>query len=107
MAANQLSRFGIDFLIIDEKKGPTDQSRAIVVTSRSLEIYEQMGLSEEVVEQGQQINSFHFFNDGKERGMIELGAIGIGLSDFNYVLAFEQSKNEELLYRHLRDNGKE
>ena len=43
MAANQLVRFGIDFIIVDSKEGPTQESRAIAVTARSLEIYQQMG----------------------------------------------------------------
>src|SRR5688572_3783112 len=106
MAANQLNRFGIDFIIIDKKSGPTLESRAIAVTSRSLEIYEQMGLSDEVVEQGQRINSFHFFNQGKERGVVQVGEIGKGYSDFNYMLGFEQSKNEEILSRNLSEHGK-
>ena len=42
MAANQLARFNINFLIVDSKAGPTDQSRAIVVTARSMEIYQQL-----------------------------------------------------------------
>ena len=105
MAANQLNRFGIDFIIIDKKNGPTEQSRAIAVTSRSLEIYEQMGLSDEVIANGQRINSFHFFTQGKQRGIVKVGEIGKGLSDFNYLLGYEQSKNEELLTRNLIEHG--
>ncbi|HUR29829.1 MAG TPA: FAD-dependent monooxygenase, partial [Saprospiraceae bacterium] len=107
MAANQLNRFGVDFIIIDSKSGPTEQSRAIAVTSRSLEIYEQMGLSDEVLANGQRINSFHFFSQGKQKGIVKVGEIGKGFSDFNYLLAYEQSKNEELLYRNLLDHGKD
>src|SRR5688572_17683306 len=107
MAANQLNRFGINFIIIDAKKGPTIESRAIAVTARSLEIYEQMGLSDEVVENGQKINSFHFFTQGRERGKVAIGEIGKGYSDFNFLLAFEQSKNEEMLSRNLSATGKE
>ena len=70
MAANQLARFGINFLIIDSKAGPTVQSRAIVV-------------------------------NGKERAMATIGEFGKGLTDFSYMLAFEQSRNEELLTSHL------
>ncbi|HUR31764.1 MAG TPA: FAD-dependent monooxygenase [Saprospiraceae bacterium] len=107
MAANQLARFGCDFIILDSKKGPTVQSRAIAVTSRSLEIYEQMGLADEVVQNGQRIESFHFFSGGKQRGKVVLGEMGKGLSDFNYLLGYEQSKNEELLYHNLQKQGKE
>ena len=97
MAANQLNRFGVDFIIIDSKSGPTEQSRAIAVTSRSLEIYQQMGLSDEILEHGQRINSFNFYSEGKKRGEVVIGELGKGLSDLNFLLGFEQSKNEETL----------
>jgi len=107
MAANQLARFGIDFIILDKKDGPTEQSRAIAVTSRSLEIYEQMGLSETVIEGGTRINSFAVYSEGKKKGGIELGEIGSSISDFNFMLAFEQSKNEKLLYANLKKSERD
>jgi 2-polyprenyl-6-methoxyphenol hydroxylase-like FAD-dependent oxidoreductase len=58
MAANQLARFGINFLIIDSKEGPTDQSRAIVITARSMEIYQQLGISDTAIEEGRFILDF-------------------------------------------------
>ena len=106
MAANQLMRFGIDFIIIDTKSGPTIESRAIAVTARSLEIYQQMGLSEQVVEQGTKINSFNLYSQGKRKAEVLIGEIGKGMSEFHYLLAFEQSKNEELLYKNLLANNK-
>jgi len=107
MAANQLARFGIDFIILDKKSGPTIESRAIAVTARSLEIYEQMGLVETVIEQGEKINSLGVFSDGKAKAGINIGEISSSLSDFNFLLAFEQSKNEELLYKNLKKNGRD
>src|SRR5687767_884179 len=107
MAANQLKRFGVNFIIIDSKSGPTEQSRAIAVTARSLEIYEQMGIVDEVLTHGQHIDSFHFFTDGKERGKLEIGNIGEGYSDYKYLLGYEQSKNEELLFRNLGEHQKD
>ena len=107
MAANQLQRFGIDFMVIDGKAGPTLESRAIAVTARSLEIYQQMGLSDEVVANGTRMNSFHLYTEGKQRAVVKIGEIGKGLSDFSYLLAYEQYKNEKLLYRTLQENGKE
>lgn len=106
MAANQLMRFGIDFIIIDTKSCPTVESRAILVTARSLEIYQQMGLSQQVLEQGTKINSFNLYSQGKRKAEVLIGEIGKGMSEFHYLLAFEQSKNEELLYKNLLANNK-
>ena len=55
MLANQLSRFGVDYLTLDQKSGPTNQSRALVVHSRSMEIYQQMGLSDQIIAERQKI----------------------------------------------------
>src|SRR4051812_26638309 len=107
MAANQLNRFGIDFIIVDSKNGPTEQSRAIAVTSRSLEIYQQMGLSDTILDQGTKMNSFCVYSEGKRKVEVKIGEIGKGLSDFSFMIAFEQSKNEELLFRNLKKSGKD
>lgn len=40
MLGNQLARFGVDFKIVDTKSMPTIQSRAMSVSSRSMEIYQ-------------------------------------------------------------------
>jgi len=101
MAANQLARFNIDFLIIDSKAAPTEQSRAIVVTARSLEIYQQLGISDTCIEQGRYITEFAIFVKGKQKALASLGEFGKGLTDFSYMLAFEQSKNEKLLVKNL------
>jgi 2-polyprenyl-6-methoxyphenol hydroxylase-like FAD-dependent oxidoreductase len=106
MAANQLMRFGIDFIIIDHKSGPTKESRAIVLTAKSLELYQQMGLSDHILKHGTYIHSFNLFSEGKRKAEIKLGEIGKGQSEFSYLVAFEQSKNEELLTQQLVKNGK-
>ena len=101
MAANQLARFGINFLIIDSKDAPTEQSRAIVITARSMEIYQQMGISDTAIEEGRFITEFAIFVKGKEKATAIIGDFGKGLTDFSYLLAFEQSKNEKLLVKKL------
>ena len=101
MAANQLARFGIDFLIIDSKARPTEQSRAIVITARSMEIYQQLGISDEAIAGGRTITDFAIVINGKEKATASLGEFGKGLTDFSYMLAFEQSRNEKLLVKNL------
>ncbi|MGH2664270.1 FAD-dependent monooxygenase [Flavobacterium sp.] len=107
MAANQLQRFGIDCLVIDSKIGPTIESRAIAVTARSLEIYQQLGLSDTVVENGIIMSSFCLYSEGILKAEVKVGEIGKGMTDFPYLLAFEQSDNEKLLYENFKSNGKD
>ncbi|WP_258104524.1 FAD-dependent monooxygenase [Marinoscillum sp. MHG1-6] len=106
MAANQLLRFGVDFIIIDHKSRPTRESRAITVTARSLEIYQQMGIDSEALSGGKRVASFSLYSEGKRKADVMIGEIGKGLSEFSYMLSFEQSKNEELLVKQLTEAGK-
>jgi len=101
MVANQLARFNIDLLIIDSKAGPTDQSRAIVITARSMEIYQQMGISDVAIEEGRFITDFAIFSAGKEKATAHVGEFGKGQTDFSYLRAFEKRKNEKLLEKNL------
>lgn len=68
MLANQLNRFQIDFIILDSKSGPTVESRAIAITSRSLEIYQQLGLVDKVIAEGAKMTSFNIYSKGKRKG---------------------------------------
>ena len=52
MMAAQLLRYGIQPIIIDSKQGPTDESKALGVQARSMEIYRQMGLVDTIIKDG-------------------------------------------------------
>ena len=39
------------------------------------------------------------------KAKVEIGEIGKGMTDFPYLLAYEQSENEKLLYENLKNNG--
>ena len=107
MMANQLNRLDVDFEIIDIKGGPTDQSRALAVSARSMELYQQLGLSDEVLNNSVDLMGFKIFQNGKTKATVNLQNLGNGLSDFpNFMNAFEQSKNESLLAGNLNKNGK-
>ncbi|MVN21259.1 FAD-dependent monooxygenase [Mucilaginibacter arboris] len=97
MMAAQLLRHGIQPLIIDSKKGPTDQSRALAVQARSMEIYRQMGLAGQALQEGIQAESVSIQNDEKELIRLSLQNLGVNKTLFPFVHMLEQSKNERLL----------
>jgi 2-polyprenyl-6-methoxyphenol hydroxylase-like FAD-dependent oxidoreductase len=105
--AVQLIRYGIDFVIIDQKQTTTPFSKAIGVQARTLEIYDQIGLADPLIELGAIASKARMFVDGKQRGEINFGEIGRGLSPYPYVLIVEQGKHERLLYDYIRSNGKD
>lgn len=105
--AVQLMRYGIDFVIFDKKEGITDLSKALVVHARTLEIYEQVELAQKAVEGGEIVQKGALMHNGKITGRLDFSGIGGQLSPFPFLLIFEQSKNERLLYEHLQHQGKE
>jgi 2-polyprenyl-6-methoxyphenol hydroxylase-like FAD-dependent oxidoreductase len=102
MLANQLGRRGIRVTIIDRHSGPAQQSRAMAVHARTLEIYEKLGIADRALELGRRGNASNMWSQGKLQARIPFGDIGHGLSAFPYVLMLGQDDNERILGDHLR-----
>jgi 2-polyprenyl-6-methoxyphenol hydroxylase-like FAD-dependent oxidoreductase len=104
--ACQFVRYGIDFVMIEKREGTTTYSKALGVHARTLEIYEQLGLAQQAVEQGAIAGKARMLKAGEVRAELDLSNLGEGLTAYPYVLFLEQSKNERLLYDYLKRNGK-
>lgn len=102
MLAAQLLRFGVDCRIIEKNPHPSEKTKAVAVQARSLEIYDQMGLAEEALQQGLKWTTIHMIGKVLINTAIPLGDFGKGFSPFPFVLSFTQDKNESLLIQHLQ-----
>src|SRR5215217_6834718 len=100
--ACQLIRYGVDFVIIDTKETTTPHSKAIGVQARTLEIYEQIGLTDKLIELGAKVEKARMFAGGKVRGEVEFKDLGKGLSPYPYLLIVEQGMHEALLYDYIK-----
>lgn len=105
MLANQIARRGIRFEIIDRHSGPAQQSRAMAVHARTLEIYAKLGIADEAVARGAIGTAGSMWADGQWRAHIPLGDIGQGLSPFPFVLMLGQDENEYILGDKLKALG--
>lgn len=105
--ANQLNRYGVDFVILDGKETTTEFSKAIGVQARTLEIYEQMDLADDLIALGAKAQKARLVEGGAVRGEIDFSDIGRGLSPFPFMLIVEQGKHEKLLHERLKANGKD
>ncbi|MDQ4121463.1 MAG: FAD-dependent monooxygenase [Acidobacteriota bacterium] len=105
--ACQLFRYGIDFVILDKNDGISRYSKAIGVQARTLEIYEQIGLADDLIGLGAKAEKAQLVEGGEVRGKIELAQIGQGLSPYPFLLLVEQNKQEGLLLNFLKTNGKD
>ena len=65
MLANQLGRRGIRVTIIDRHSGPAQQSRAMAVHARTLEIYAKLGIADRALELGRRGNGANMWSQGK------------------------------------------
>jgi len=105
MLANQLARRGVRPLIIDRHSGPAQQSRAMAVQARTLEIYDKLGLAERALELGRRANGGNMWANGRRTARIPVGEIGQGMSPFPYILMLGQDDNERIMGEHLRQQG--
>ena len=105
--ACQLTRYEVDFVIIEKSQGLTQYSKALGVHARTLEIYEQLNLAAKAVSLGSVAGKVRMLESGQVLGEVDLSNIGQGLSAYPYMLVLEQSKNEQLMYEYLRTHGRE
>ena len=105
--ACQLTRYGVDFVIVDKAQGVTPYSKALGVHARTLEIYEQIDLAQKAVEQGTVAGRVRMLEGGAVLGEVDLSNVGEGLSPYPYMLVLEQSRNEQLMYEWLKGHGRD
>ena len=103
--ATQLIRHSIDFVLIDKKEGPTELSKALVVHARTLEIFDQLGIAQKAIARGQIVQQAAFMTNGRVGGRVKFSKMGQGLSPFPFMLIYEQSKTEQLLYDYLQQHA--
>ncbi len=97
MMALQLARRGVPVQIIDRHPGPSQQTRALGVQARTLEIYAQLGIAEQAVALGRVAAGANLWARGRLITRIPLGDIGRDISPFPYLLILGQDDNEKLL----------
>jgi 2-polyprenyl-6-methoxyphenol hydroxylase-like FAD-dependent oxidoreductase len=105
MLANQLGRRGVRVTIIDRHSGPAQQSRAMAVHARTLEIYQKLGIADRALELGRKGVGANVWTGGRLQANIPLQDMGEGLSPFPYVLMLGQDDNEHIMGEHLRQWG--
>jgi 2-polyprenyl-6-methoxyphenol hydroxylase-like FAD-dependent oxidoreductase len=103
MLANQLGRRGVQAMIIDRHSGPAQQTRAIGVQARTMEIYAQLGIAQQALELGAPTSGANMWAAGRHKARIPVGDIGRELSPFPFILMLGQDDNERILGAKLRD----
>lgn len=100
-----LTAQGIRVRIIDRNEGPGSTSRAMAVQARTLELYRQTGLSDEVVLAGFRNPAMNIWARGRHRARVALQDIGSEVSPYPYILVYPQDFHEKMLVSKLESLG--
>lgn len=100
-----LSSQGTPFKIIDDNKGPGTASRAMVVQSRVIEFYRQLGFDDKIVNAGIPIESFNVYKDRNRVAYLPVAKKGKGVSPYPFALTLPQDVHEEILVEELEERN--
>ena len=104
LLACELARREIPIRVVDKLPRPTNESRAIIVHARSLEMLERVGVSEEVISAGVKVTGAEFHFDGQAGARVPLDTVD---SPFPFSVSLAQTETERILTERLRALGVE
>jgi 2-polyprenyl-6-methoxyphenol hydroxylase-like FAD-dependent oxidoreductase len=102
-----LVRLGVRVRVIDRAPEPGATSRALVVHARTLELYGQLGIADEVIARSVRFSAVNLWVAGRHVGRAAFGDLGAGISPHPYLLIFAQDDHERLLIKVLSSLGVE
>lgn len=97
MAAVCLARLGVDVTIIDGKNEPTRESRALALQARSMEIYDQLGLVDRVLDESDRAPQIVPGYRTRTFPPVSFVGFGSALTPYPGIYVLEQSRNERIL----------
>lgn len=107
MMACLLAMHKVSFRIIDKKAKRENYSGAMIIHSRTMEAFHQMGISRRFLKEGVIVRSINLQFNGKKNLSLHVADFGNGWSLFPYLLIIEQSKTEKILRNFLYELGYE
>ncbi len=90
--------------IVDKVAAASDKSKAIAIHARTMEIFDQIGIADEVLRRGQKIRGMHVTMEGKP---VIHAAFDRLPSRYPFVLSLPQSQTERILEQRLQSLGVE
>jgi 2-polyprenyl-6-methoxyphenol hydroxylase-like FAD-dependent oxidoreductase len=100
-----LVRQGIRVRIVDRSDSPGTSSRAMAVQARTLELYRQLDLADEIVEGGLRNPAINMWVKGEHRARLDFRDAGRELTPYPFVLIYPQDRHERVLVRRLEEVG--
>lgn len=98
--ACELARHGIPFRIIDKKAERTLTSNAVWIQTRTIEIFDEAGIAEQFLRNGQFCKAINLYSHGKSFVKISLEHLD---SIYQFALTLPQSETERILTARLEE----
>jgi len=100
-----LAQAGIRPRVIERESVRPTTSRAIAVQARTLELYRQLGIADEVIAHGLRLDALNFWVDAKKVARLPFGELARGKSPYPFILMLSQDQHERLLEEALARAG--
>ncbi|MEU2287208.1 FAD-dependent oxidoreductase [Streptomyces sp. NPDC013178] len=95
-AAHELARRGIRVRLVDAAPGPASTSRALATHARTLEVYDQMGVLDDLLPRGQRVEHFTLHQNGRRLIRFDTDYSRLP-TRFPFTLMVDQAITEEVL----------
>ena len=105
MLACELHRAGVPFRIVEKAREPSTRSRALVVHAKTLELFQKLGIDQELVVSGRKNVTAHAFVNRMHAADFEIGDTGIEDTPYPFMLFVSQAETERVMRRFLDEAG--
>jgi 2-polyprenyl-6-methoxyphenol hydroxylase-like FAD-dependent oxidoreductase len=100
-----LTKLGVKIHIVDKTSEPGTTSRAVAVQARTLELYQQLGLTEAFLSDGHKVPAVNLWVKGEKAARVGFETVGSDLTPYPFLNIFPQDKHERLLIDRLEKLG--
>ncbi|EPE61401.1 FAD binding domain protein [Exiguobacterium sp. S17] len=97
-----LARYGISFEIIDRKTTPSNNSRAIGIQPRTIEVFSRLDVAKEVLSRARTIEKGNLYFSGQWTAKLEFSRL---VTPYPFVTLLRQNETEAILEQALNDHG--
>jgi 2-polyprenyl-6-methoxyphenol hydroxylase-like FAD-dependent oxidoreductase len=100
-----LTKLGVKVRIVDKSAESGTTSRALAVQARTLELYRELDLSDEILKCGHKTPAVNLWVRGKRAARVPFEEVGSDLTPYPFLLIFPQDEHEHLLVERLQTLG--
>jgi 2-polyprenyl-6-methoxyphenol hydroxylase-like FAD-dependent oxidoreductase len=100
-----LTKLGVKVRLLDKTAEPGTTSRALAIQARTLELYGQLDLADEIVKRGHKTPAINLWVKGKKAARAPFEEVGLGLTPYPFLHIFPQDEHERLLIERLEQLG--